>query len=74
MKEHKIGEVFEDAESFDPPKRLKCVKDGNSSWACFDCVYDFRKLCENGLCCSEDRIDNTDVHFIETTEPISKQK
>jgi hypothetical protein len=58
MKEYRIGEVFEDAENFDPPKRLKCVK----FTTCKLCAYRGRSSCIKILC--------TGVHFIETTEPI----
>jgi hypothetical protein len=67
MKEYRIGEVFEDAENFDPPKRLKCVEDGGGMDFCYKCILSGR-YCH--LCVPEERSDKKYVHFIETTEPI----
>jgi hypothetical protein len=77
MKEYRIGEVFEDAENFDPPKWLKCVEDGGDTDFCYKCIL-YGKCILSGRCCHlcipEERSDKKYVHFIETTEPISKQK
>lgn len=63
MKVYKIGQVFEDAENFNPPKRVKYVK----GKTCGDCVYvgvDIHK-CINFCNGSNNTI------FIATSEPLS---
>ena len=39
MTEHKIGEVFLDAENFNPPKKVKCVKGKSGTDDCEHCCY-----------------------------------
>jgi hypothetical protein len=72
MKEYRIGEVFEDAENFDPPKRLKCVEiDDSARSACASCAYGTRESCVDFMACYfREREDLENVRFIETTEPI----
>jgi hypothetical protein len=67
MKEYSIGEIFEDSENFNPPKRIKCVK-YNTCGGCIDCVY--RYSCKV-RCMAIERSDYKCVYFIETSEPLS---
>lgn len=69
MKEHKIGEVFEDSENFTPAKRMKCVEGDH----CSECGYYDMPPCDRIVACSPSlREDKKDVYFIESDEPLTK--
>jgi hypothetical protein len=69
MKEYSIGEIFEDSENFNPPKRIKCVE----NVGCLDsCVYRSYANCSLfPKCTISERKDHRSVVFIETEEPLS---
>lgn len=70
MKEYKTGEVFEDSEYFNPPKRLKCVEGDY----CNQCAYNQTSPCDNKIPCTPIyRKDLKDVYFIETNEPLTTE-
>ena len=61
MKEHKIGEVFLDTESFKEPKKVKSVR----FTTCKSCIYQGFHGCQDRVCIG--------VHFIETDEPLTTE-
>ena len=67
MKQYKIGEVFEDLEHFDKPKRIKCVE-GMYNTACYDCIYHEKNGCLFPL------INCDSVIFVETGESLISKK
>lgn len=67
MKKYKIGQVFEDTENFEQPKRLKCVDACDTS----KCAYE-GCVCDDIGCLSNENDDGIDRMFIETEEPVTE--
>jgi len=69
MKQYKINQVFLDTENFPEPKRLKCVEE-KGDW-CVGCAYEVSdSLCDHIFCSKIERMDESNVYFIETDEPL----
>ena len=73
MTEHKIGEVFLDAENFNPPKKVKCVKGKSGTDDCEHCCYNSCD-CKLVRCLGEENEDGLYRYFIETKEPLTTKK
>jgi hypothetical protein len=69
-KQRKIGEVFLDELT---GKRLKCVEDDISGFACdWICFYSNKECCMSE-CISRLRDDKTGVYFVETDELLTTE-